>query len=91
MLSLIALFAVEGEGGIARRVTGQFLNIVDILDFISLVDDGEGDFESVELAAVDRHSSEASPQRLFFDKTAKADRFLKVRLVHMFVKNTRIR
>jgi len=43
LLRLINLLTVKGEGGVTSWLTGQLLNIVNELDFISFINDSKGD------------------------------------------------
>lgn len=88
LLSLIALLAVKREGSVAGGLARQFLNIIDVLDFISLINYSESNLKGIQLAAVDSHGGKARPKSLFLDEATKADSFLEIRLFHMLVQNS---
>jgi len=69
-LSLVNLLAVKREGSVTSRFTWQLLDVVDILDLVSFIDDGKSDLKGVKFAAVNRHSSETRPQGLLLNETA---------------------
>lgn len=88
LLSLITLLAVKREGSVAGGLTRQFLNIIDVLDFISLINYSESNLKGIQFAAVNSHGGKARPKSLFLDEATKADSLLEIRLFHMLVQNS---
>ena len=89
-LGLVHLLAVEGKRGISRRFTWQLLDVVDILNLVSLIDDSKSDLEGVKLTTVNRHGGEAGPQGLLFHESTKSNGFLEVWFLHVLVENFRV-
>ena len=84
-------FLVDEHGSLSCGLTGELLlDVVNVLNLVSLVDLGEGNLDSVELSAVDTHGCEACPEGAFVDKAAKTDHSLKVKLLNVLIQHSRV-
>ena len=82
---------VDEHSSLSGRLTGKFLlDVVDVLDFISLVNLGKSDFNSVEFSAVDTHGCEACPKGALIHKTAKTNDCLEVKFLDVLIQHSRI-
>ena len=90
VLRLINFLAVEGKSGVSSRFRRQLFDVVNVLHLIGLINDCQRYLKRVQLATVNSHGGQTSPQSLLLDKSAQSDRLLKVRLFHVLIKDTRI-
>lgn len=82
-------FLVDEHSGLSSGLTGELLlDVVDVLDLVSLVNLGEGNLDSVELSAVDTHGCEACPEGALVHEAAKTDHCLKVKLLNVLVQHS---
>jgi len=89
LLSFRNTFLVDEHSGLSGRLTRKFLlDVVNVLDLVSLIDLSESNFDCVEFSAVDTHGCEACPESALIHETTQTNDCLEIKFLNVLIQHS---
>ena len=86
LLSFRNSLLVDQHGCLTSRLTSKLLlDVVNILDLVCFIDLSQCNFHCVQLATIDTHGSECSPQGLLIYESTQSDNCLEIKFLNVLV------